>query len=87
MSKRFIGIDLEGTDVRVAVLTVTSGKIDIALDKRSYDSPALAAEAIKELLGGKITLGDRLVTALPCRVGLFRRLHFPFREKNKIEAS
>lgn len=87
MSKRFIGIDLEGTDVRVAVLTVTSGKIDIELDKRSCDSPAAAAEAIKELLGGKITLGDRLVTALPCRVGLFRRLHFPFREKNKIEAA
>ena len=32
-------------------------------------------------------MGDRLVTALPCRVGLFRRLHFPFREKNKIEAA
>ncbi len=86
MSKRFIGIDLEGTDVRVAVLTVTSGQIDIELDKRSYDASVSAAEAIKELLGGKITLGDRLVTALPCRVGLFRRLHFPFREKSKIEA-
>ncbi len=87
MSKRFIGIDLEGIDIRVAVLTVTSGKIDVELDKRSYDTPDLAAEAIKEMLGGKITLGDRLVTALPCRVGLFRRLHFPFREKNKIEAA
>ncbi|MCD6187627.1 MAG: PilN domain-containing protein [Desulfuromusa sp.] len=87
MSKRFIGIDLEGTDVRVAILTVTSGKIDVELEKCSYETADLAAAAIKEMLGGKITLGDRLVTALPCRVGLFRRLHFPFREKNKIEAA
>ena len=87
MSKRFIGIDLEGTDVRVAILTATPGKIDIKLDKSSYETPGAAAEAIKEMLGGKITLGDRLVTALPCRVGLFRRLRFPFREKNKIEAA
>ncbi len=87
MSKRFIGIDLEGTDVRVAILTETPGKIDIELDKRNYDTPEAAASAIKEMLGGKISLGDRLVTALPCRVGLFRRLRFPFREKNKIEAA
>ncbi|SDZ81436.1 GspL domain-containing protein [Desulfuromusa kysingii] len=87
MSKRFIGIDLEGTDVRVAILTAIPGKIDIELDKRSYENPAAAAVAIKEMLGGKITLRDRLITALPCRVGLFRRLRFPFREKNKIEAA
>ncbi|WP_321366221.1 type II secretion system protein GspL [uncultured Desulfuromusa sp.] len=87
MSKRFIGIDLEGTDVRVAILTATPGKIDIELDKRSYETHEAAALAIREMLGGKITLGDRLITALPCRVGLFRRLRFPFREKNKIEAA
>ncbi|MCD6187453.1 MAG: PilN domain-containing protein [Desulfuromusa sp.] len=87
MSKRFIGIDLEGTDVRVAVLTAVAGKIDIELGKRSYDTPDAAASAIEAIVGGKLALGDRLVTALPCRVGLFRRLHFPFREKNKIEAA
>ena len=87
MSKRFIGIDLEGTDVRVAILTAAPGKIDIELDKRSHETPEAAAVAIKEMLGGKISLRDRLVTALPCRVGLFRRLRFPFREKNKIEAA
>lgn len=87
MSKRFIGIDLEGTDVRVAILTAAPGKIDVELDKRTYETPEEAAEAINEMLGGKITLGDRLVTALPCRVGLFRRLRFPFREKNKIAAA
>ena len=86
MSKRFIGIDLEGPEVRVAILTATPGKIDIELDKRSYDTPEAAAVAINEMLGG-VALGDRLVTALPCRVGLFRRLRFPFREKNKIAAA
>ncbi len=88
MSKRFIGIDLEGTEVRVAILTATpGGEVDVDLDRRNYDDPEAAAAAITEMLGGKITLRDRLVTALPCRVGLFRRLRFPFREKNKIEAA
>jgi Tfp pilus assembly protein PilN len=85
MSKRFIGIDLEGPEVRVAVLTTVQGRINVEMEKRHYDSPEEAAEAISELLGGKIGLGDRLITALPCRVGLFRRLHFPFRERGKIE--
>ena len=87
MAKRFIGIDLEGTDARVAVLTMNPGRINVELDKRSYESPEQAAEAIREMLGGEIALGDRLVTALPCRVGLFRRVRFPFRERNKIEAA
>ncbi len=87
MSKRFIGIDLEGTEARVAILTASPGKIDVELDKQSYATPEEAATAITEMLGGRIILGDRLVTALPCRVGLFRRLRFPFREKNKIGAA
>lgn len=88
MFKRFIGIDLEGTDIRVAILTAApGGDIAVKLDSRSYENPEAAAEMITEMLGGKITLRDRLITALPCRVGLFRRLRFPFREKNKIEAA
>ena len=87
MSKRYIGIDLEGSEVRVAVLTVTAGNIDIELDKRGFDTPEEAAAMITEMVGGKVILGDRLVSALPCRVGLFRRLHFPFREKSKIAAA
>jgi general secretion pathway protein L len=87
MAKRFIGIDLEGTEARVAILSATPGRINVELDKRSYESPEQAAEAIREMLGGDIALGDRLVTALPCRVGLFRRVRFPFRDKGKIEAT
>lgn len=87
MSKRYIGIDLEGTEVRLAALTVVSGKIDFVLDSRNYTSPQEAAAAIHEMLGGEMSLGDRLITALPCRVGLFRRLRFPFRDKRKINAA
>lgn len=85
MAKRFIGIDLEGSDVRVAILKAGSGKIDVILDKRQYESPEQASAAIIDMLDGKVTLGDRLLTALPCRVGLFRRLRFPFRDRSKIE--
>ncbi len=87
MAKRFIGIDLDGFDVRVAILTVTSGNIDVVLDKRSFETSEEAVMAINEMVISDATLGDRVVTALPTRVGLFRRLHFPFREKNKIEAA
>jgi len=87
MSKRFIGVDLEGEEARVAVLTVTSGSIDVVLDSRSCDTPEETVEAIREMLGHDLALGDRMVTALPCRVGLFRRLRFPFREKSKITAA
>ena len=87
MAKRFIGIDLEGTEARMATLTMTPGRINVELNKRSYQSPQEAAEAIREMLGGEAALGDRLVTALPCRVGLFRRIRFPFRERSKIEAA
>ncbi|NOY14461.1 MAG: hypothetical protein GXP51_12615 [Deltaproteobacteria bacterium] len=87
MSKRYIGIDLEGTDVRLAALTVLPGRIDVVLASRNYASPQEAAAAIREMLGDEMSFGDRLVTALPCRVGLFRRLHFPFRDKGKIRAA
>ncbi len=86
MAKRYIGIDLEGTEARVAIVTAASGSTYVALDSRSCDSPEETAEAIREMVG-ELALGDRLVTALPCRVGLFRRLHFPFREKRKIKAA
>lgn len=87
MAKRYIGIDLEGFDVRIAVLTAGAGKTNVVLDKRQYGSPEEAAEAMTAILGGKVVLGDRLSAALPCRVGLFRRMRFPFREKSKISAA
>lgn len=87
MSKRVIGVDLEGDEVRVAILQMTAGKVLVALDRRQYSSPDEARTALQEILEGKTTLMDRMVTALPARVGLFRRLRFPFREKRKIEAA
>lgn len=87
MSKRFIGIDLEGAEVRVALLQMTAGKIKVALERRAYSSPEESRAALLDMLAGKTALADRVVTALPARVGLFRRLRFPFREKRKIEAA
>ena len=87
MSKRFIGIDLEGAEVRVALLQMTAGKVKVALERRAYSSPEESRAALLDMLAGKTALTDRVVTALPARVGLFRRLRFPFREKRKIEAA
>jgi len=87
MSKRFIGIDLDAGVVRIAIITVIAGKVDIELDRCNYATSVEAETAILKMLGGKIALGDRLVTALPCRAGLFRSLRFPFRDKNKLKAA
>ncbi len=87
MSKRFIGIDLEGAEVRVALLQRTAGKIKVDFERRVYSTPEESRAALTEILAGKTAITDRVVTALPARVGLFRRLRFPFREKRKIEAA
>jgi general secretion pathway protein L len=87
MSKRFIGIDLEGAEVRVALLQMVAGKIKVKFERRGYGSPEESRAALTEILAGKTAITDRVVTALPARVGLFRRLRFPFREKRKIEAA
>lgn len=87
MSKRFIGIDLEGVEVRVVLLQMAAGKIKVDFERRAYNSPEESRAALAEILAGKTALTDRVVTALPARVGLFRRLRFPFREKRKIEAA
>ncbi|MFO7765862.1 MAG: GspL/Epsl periplasmic domain-containing protein [Pelovirga sp.] len=87
MSKRFIGVDLEGVEVRVVQLRMVSGKIHADFKRRNYSSADESRAALEEILAGRTTLTDRMVTALPARVGLFRRLHFPFREKRKIEAA
>ncbi len=87
MSKRIIAVDLEGVEVRVATLQVLAGKIEVGLEQRQAGSVEETADLLREMLAGKMTLTDRVVTALPARVALFRRLTFPFREKRKIEAA
>lgn len=87
MSKRVIAVDLEGTEVRVAILQLISGKIEVALEQRQAGSAEETADLLRDMLAGKMTLTDRVVTALPARLALFRRLPFPFREKRKIEAA
>ncbi len=87
MSKRFIGVDLEGGEARVVFLQMVAGKIKVDFKRQHYDSVEESRAVLQELLDGRTALTDRMVTALPARVGLFRRLHFPFREKRKIEAA
>ena len=87
MSKRFIGVDLEGVEVRVVLLQMVAGKIKVDFERRQHNSADESRAALQEILAGRTALTDRMVTALPARVGLFRRLRFPFREKRKIEAA
>ena len=87
MSKRFIGIDLDAGEARVAILTQVAGQVAIDLQQRSYHTPEEAAAAIREMTETGAALGDRTIAALPGRSGLFRRLLFPFREKGKLAAA
>ncbi len=58
MSKRFIGIDLEGTEVRVVVLQMDAGKIRVDLERRAVQFGEESRAALLDILDGKTALTD-----------------------------
>ena len=88
MAKRFIGIDIDRTRVRVAVLEVERGEPTLAaVAGRPYDGAGELLPAIQELVGEPPSIGDRLATALPATGAFVRWLRFPFNEPRKLAAA
>ncbi len=88
MAKRFIGIDIDPSQVRVAVLEAERGAATLtAVAGRPYTGADELLPAIQELLGDPPTFGDRLATALPARGAFVRWLQFPFAEPRKLAAA
>lgn len=86
MAKRYIGIDLDGETVRVALLNVEGGQVRLELLKRGYADAEEARQAIDDLTDGTRPLGDHLVSVIPARDGFIRSLNFPFKERSKLSA-
>jgi type II secretory pathway component PulL len=88
MAKRFIGIDIDPSQVRVAVLEADRGAATLtAVAGRPYAGADELLPAIQELLGDPPALGDRLAAALPARGAFVRWLQFPFAEQRKLAAA
>jgi general secretion pathway protein L len=88
MAKRFIGIDIDREQVRVAVLSGERGApILTAVGGRAYAGPEELLAAVRELLGEPPAFGDRLATALPASAAFVRWLKFPFAEPRKVAAA
>lgn len=84
MMTRSIGIDFDGTTLRVVVLQIEKGderllhSARIPWDGSAPLSPLLAGVGILP------AVGDRVTSALPPALGLTRTLTFPFNDKRKI---
>ncbi len=88
MAKRFIGIDIDKTRVRVAILEAERGTTTLsAVAERPYAGAEELLPAIRELLGAPPAIGDRLATALPAGSAFVRWLQFPFAESRKLAAA
>lgn len=84
MTTRSIGIDYDGTHLRVVVLQAEKGSerllhtACIAWDGSAPLAPLLAGSGVIPVVG------DRVTAALPPAVGLTRTLFFPFSDRRKI---
>jgi general secretion pathway protein L len=88
MSRRFFGIDIDRSSVRVAIAGEEKGEIRLlAILHAPCDPPGEPDSALQELLGADKQLGDRMAAALPAGVAFVRRLTFPFAESRKITAA
>jgi len=88
MANRLIGIELGTESVRIAILRRDKGGVAvIALEERPGGSAAEQVAAVAGLPGVTFGLGDRLAIALPATRAYLRTLHFPFKDRRKIQAA
>ena len=75
MGKRYIGIDLDDRNVRVAVLAEEKGGIlPVSIGSHTFAGAEELPQSLQELLGGERRLGDRSAAALPARDGFVRHI-------------
>jgi general secretion pathway protein L len=88
MEKRLIGIDIDGSTLRVAIARPDKeGATVTAVGKTRLQNPEDLGKALTALTGGMRLYGDRLAAALPASAAFYRRLDFPFNDPKKIAAA
>lgn len=87
MAKRFIGIDCDEQELRLAVAGMEKGEIVLQRTLRfALDEGSALDELWQEALGSEPAYGDRAAAALPAGMAFSRRLELPFTDADKIEA-
>ncbi|MBW6512307.1 MAG: PilN domain-containing protein [Desulfuromonadaceae bacterium] len=88
MAKRYIGIDLDGTRLSYAALTLDQGRLRLtATAQQELTATEQLGPALRELLGDDPAYSDRLAACLPASQALIRTLDFPFADAKKITAA
>ncbi len=87
MPKRFIGIDCDESELRLAVAVAEKGEPVVERTLRlALGEGADPGEPWRQAFGSEPAYGDRAAAALPAARAFFRRLELPFRDADKIEA-
>ncbi len=86
MEKRFIGIDLNGSCIRVAIME-QDREAAIAVGKHAFTTPEEMISGLREIIGDPRIFGDRVALAVPAVEVFVRQLKFPFTDARKIESA
>ncbi len=86
MEKRFIGIDFDGSSVRVAIMESDREK-SFVVAKHPCSTPEEMTAGLREIIGDPRLFGDRVALAVPAVEVFVRRLKFPFTDARKIESA
>lgn len=88
MEKRFIGIDIDGCTLRVAIASPDKGRpVLIKVAKTRLNASDELPAALAGIIGATRLYGDRLVAALPASSACYRWVRFPFSDSKKLTAA
>lgn len=88
MAKRYIGVDIDANQLRVALAEDQQGQpVLLSTAARSFAELGELPAALREILGEPRRLSDRAAAALPAREAYVRWLQLPFAEPGKVEAA
>lgn len=88
MEKRFIGIDIDGRTLRVAIARPDKGGPTLVkVAKARLDAPEALPAALADIIGATRIYGDRLAAALPASAAFYRWVQLPFSDPKRLAAA
>ncbi len=88
MSSLFVGVDISGNCLRVAVLDMGQEPVQVqSLSRNSFSCEEELVAFLRKLFTEDFPRPRKVVAAFPARKGFFRRLAFPFADSRKIASA